>query len=150
MTRNQIRIELLRQHTDLRREISELRALAKLWSSGGSTRNEVHRALLRFVRSLGDHNHREEELLDGILSTVDDLGPSRATIMSERHVEEHHELHGALIVAGESPSADAAVPLLEFLFTRVLDHMAHEEDAFLGGDVLGGDEAASASHTPSA
>lgn len=144
MTRKEIRIELLGQHTQLRHGIFEMRALAKRWMEGLGSRDDVRARLLALGVALENHNDREEELLRGILGTVDRLGPERVAIMNERHLEEHHEIYGALVVASESASPEAAVPLLEFLFGRMLEHMVREEDAFLGPDVLGGDEDADA------
>ncbi len=136
MTLREIRRELLQAHTDLRSDISSVRLLVDRWRHRESTREEVRAALLRLGESLGAHNRREEDLLGAFIPTVDAWGHDRAEIMNERHIEEHHEIYGALVVASESSDADAAAPILQFLFARILEHMKREEEAFLGRDVL--------------
>ncbi len=135
MKRQLIRAELLVQHADLRRRIQETRVLVQHWVHGEATRTEVRNWLIALSVALQDHNHNEERLLGGIIPAIDELGAPRASEMTDRHVEEHHELYGALVVASDSPAAETAATLLELLFGRVLDHMAHEEAAFLGRDV---------------
>lgn len=136
MKANQIRSELLHQHVVLRSDLSAVKELVERWRAGSSTREAVRGALLRLGEVLEEHNDREEELLGEIIPTIDEWGVDRAEIMNERHVEEHHELYGALVVVAESPDAEAAAPLLRFLCGRILEHMKREEEAFLGRDVL--------------
>ena len=131
MNVNQIRIELLEQHAQLRALIEQVRvetsgtSAATLEASPGlSLWTE------RLASALEAHNSREESLLDGILATVDACGPARAEIMTERHAAEHRELTQELVDAASNPSR------MRQLLDRILMHMDYEEQAFLNEDVL--------------
>ena len=82
------------------------------------------------------HNAAEEEALKSILPTLDVWGPVRHEVMIEQHVEEHSELYATLVEASIAVDPAAAAASIVKLLDRMLDHMAHEEKAFLGADVL--------------
>ncbi len=131
MDATQIRIQLLTQHAELRALIERVRAAV---GQGSMNEPEGDTALVawvgRLARALQAHNACEEELLKGILATVDAWGPARAEIMDERHTAEHKELHAELVDA--SLDRERVRQLLD----RLLTHMAYEEKSFLNEDVL--------------
>jgi hypothetical protein len=131
MDATQIRIQLLTQHAELRALIEQARAAIGQASMCEPERGEVLAASVgRLASALRAHNACEEQLLKGILATVDAWGPARAEIMDERHTAEHKELHAELVDA--SLDRERVRRLLD----RLLDHMAYEEKSFLNEDVL--------------
>jgi len=131
MDASQIRIQLLSQHAELRALIRQARAALglapKCESEGGDS---LEGGVGRLASALQAHNACEEQLLKGLLATVDAWGPARAEIMNERHAAEHKELHDELLGASFDPERVAR------LLDRLLEHMAYEEQAFLNEDVL--------------
>jgi len=101
--------------------------MVQYWGHERVTRREVRATLLALGTALEAHNEHEERLLRELSAA----GPAGEGLMSEQHVEEHHELYGALIVASESPNGATGAPLLQFLFNRILDHMSREERTVL-------------------
>lgn len=128
MKASQMRAELCEEHAQLRAMIDVVRRLAARPSQGTAGREALRGAVVQLADALRRHNLREEELLGGIIPTVDAWGPVRAEIMDEEHVAEHEELYAALLGQDGQP--------VESLLDRVLDHMAREEAAFLNEDVL--------------
>jgi hypothetical protein len=129
MSSLEIRREILSQHDELRTMIEETRA--SVAPTGEPDGNPDRFACMdRLAGALQAHNRREEALLKGLLATVDAWGPARAEIMDARHLAEHEELHAALVDV--LFDAEGVGPALD----RILQHMAYEESAFLGEDVL--------------
>ena len=131
MDATQIRTQLLTQHAELRVLIEQAHAAIE---HGSMSEPKGDKALVasvdRLASALRAHNACEEQLLKGILATVDAWGPARAEIMDERHTAEHKELHAQLVDA--SLDREQVRRLLD----RLLDHMAYEEKSFLNEDVL--------------
>jgi hypothetical protein len=125
--RQKIRAELLAQHRELRRRIDEARVIVQYWSHERVSRREVRAMLIALGSALEAHNEHEERLLRDLSAA----GSAGENLMSEHHVEEHHELYGALIVASESPNGSTGAPLLQFLFNRIVEHMEREERTVL-------------------
>jgi|ERR1019366_1192107 hypothetical protein len=135
MNPSEVRGELLEQHADLRAMIGEVRRAVRCAHESEAMRCALRARIESLSLALRTHNHREEEILRGILVTVDAWGPVRVEIMSEQHVAEHGELYGVLHANVTSHTAvDDRV--LDAGLDRVLEHMAREEIAFLGEDVL--------------
>jgi hypothetical protein len=88
MNLDDIRTELTVQHTNLRQMIEEVRGLAQ---DSKPTGGELRARVDELGEMLREHNRREEELLRGILATIDAWGPIREEIMREHHVTEHRE-----------------------------------------------------------
>lgn len=131
MDATQIRTQLLTQHAELRALIEQARAaIGHSSMSGPEGDNALAASVGRLASALRVHNAREEQLLKGILATVDAWGPARAEIMDERHTAEHKELHAEFVDA--SLDRERVRQLLD----RLLDHMAYEEKSFLNEDVL--------------
>ena len=133
MTPSQIRIELLRQHEEIREAITATRSAA--------TRSPVdlhglRTSALRLADRLRRHNLDEEELLQAVLSTADAWGPMRIEIMNEQHVAEHEQLWSALLEVGSTSEVDALRQIVLGAIDRVLGHMAREETVYLSEDVL--------------
>jgi len=140
MTLKEVRTELLEQHEALRRLIADASTALTEWTRGEVPRERFRRALDAINEALESHNDREEALLRGVIAKVDAWGPAREEIMNERHLEEHEDLVGALIVAADAPDARAAAPVVAIVFKRILEHMGREESAFLRRDVLRDDD----------
>ncbi len=132
MDTSQIRIQLLGQHADLRALIEQTRVTATRPRQGWppDAGDDLAARVVRLARALKAHNACEEELLKGLLATVDAWGPARAEIMHERHHAEHEDLHSELLDASFDPGR------VGHLLDRLLEHMAYEEQAFLNEDVL--------------
>jgi hypothetical protein len=128
MNASEIRTQLMKEHDQLRALIEETRALARLARPG----ERVPKASMdRLSRALLAHNLREQELLEGILATVDAWGPVRVEIMDEGHKAEHQALYAA-VSESDGVDPERAEPLLD----RVLEHIIREEQTFLNEDVL--------------
>jgi hypothetical protein len=136
MNPSEVRGELLEQHAKLRGMIGEVRRAVRCAHESEAMRRELGACIAGLSLALRMHNHREEELLRGILVTVDAWGPVRAEIMSEQHVAEHVELCGVLLDANVTSHRAVRDGVLDAGLDRVLEHMAREEIAFLGEDVL--------------
>jgi len=136
MSPNEIRGELLEQHAKLRGMIGEVQRAVGCAHESEAMRSELRACMDRLSLALRTHNHREEELLKGILVTVDAWGPVRAEIMSEQHAAEHVELYAVLSDANVTSRTAIVDGVLHAGLDRVLEHMAREEIAFLGEDVL--------------
>jgi hypothetical protein len=131
MKPTEIRAELLAQHNAIREQVDAVRRALQ-----GGGRDALRSALAKLGDLVRGHNRREEELLRGILPTVDAWGPARTEIMLEEHVKEHGALYDAVMKASASDDASGFVP---GLLTGLLDHMAHEEKIFLSEEVLSDD-----------
>jgi hypothetical protein len=142
MTSADIRDELLSEHAALRGRLDAARLAANRWASGEAPQTRVREELAGLVSALRSHNLREEGALRGLLRAVDAWGPARLEIMEEAHVREHHHLFEALLGVGEALDPRDGVSELERLRTRLLEHMAREEEAFLNASVLRDDDLA--------
>lgn len=139
---SEIRTELLQQHEGLRQAMRVVRDLAHRSERGEPAMHaELNRSIAKLSDALQHHNAREDELLRGVIPTIDAWGPARAEAMSDAHVREHVEMYRALGETGAATdprvAASAALRLLE----RIAAHMEREEREFLGEDVLNDDGA---------
>jgi hypothetical protein len=112
--------------------IDQVRSASLRPRAGPSGRQELDERVERLSFHLRAHNRREEELLRGMLATVDAWGPVRVEIMDERHAAEHADLLEGIAKIGSSSTFEDRVIWLE----RLLMHMAVEEHDFLTADVL--------------
>jgi hypothetical protein len=125
---SQMHAELCEEHAQLRAMIDVVRRMTRQPVHGPGPREALRGSIVQLADALRRHNLREEELLGGIIPTVDAWGPVRAEIMDHEHIAEHKELYAALLGEDGQP--------VDALLDRVLDHMAREEAAFLNEDVL--------------
>ncbi len=125
-TLREIRATLLQQHAEIRARVAETRAAPP---------EQLRDCLSRLANALRMHNAAEEHALQKVLPTLDAWGPARKEIMLEEHVAEHSELYGALFQASTAPAAAAAAHVASLL-EKVLAHMEHEEQTFLGAELL--------------
>jgi hypothetical protein len=132
MTPSEIRLELIRQHEEIRSAISETRSAATRSPDAGDVRARA----LRLAERLRRHNLDEEHMLQDLLRTVDAWGPMRVDIMNEQHVAEHEQLWSALSEASGAPDASALCDAVLAAIDRVLFHIAREEAVYLSEDVL--------------
>ncbi len=128
MKPSQIRTELLEEHGRLRSLVDGVRRTDAAASGDPARREELRAAVVQLADELRRHNLREEELLRGIIPSVDAWGKVRKEILDEEHVSEHRELYGALL--GVQRGSLAAV------LDRVLAHMEREERTVFAEDVL--------------
>jgi hypothetical protein len=135
VTPSEIRLELLQEHQELRMTIAETRNAAARALTYPSAFKELRACALLLCDRLRTHNRHEEELLQDLLPTVDAWGSVYAESTKEHH-SEHEQLSEAL--AGASDVLEIGVFQETVLSTidRVLDHMAHEEKAYLRENVL--------------
>jgi hemerythrin len=135
-----IRIELLRQHEDLRARMRVLRAVTERCLAGEDGHAELRRLLTALTDAVRAHNAREEQLMSKVFPDLDAWGPVRHDVMNEEHIQEHEKLVNALVdmYAESDPKASARVVLT--LFDEMTQHMEREEKAFLGENVLDDDE----------
>jgi hypothetical protein len=133
-----IRAELTGQHASLRLIIEDARmAAGRAYAQRNeSTRDELRARVFELTNRLLEHNEREEQLLAGILATIDAWGSVRREIMSEQHVAEHRELTARLLVPEGESDAALARENLSTALDCILEHMAHEERMFLNDAVL--------------
>jgi len=134
-----IRGELLREHAAIRVILDEVLEAADRWRGHRGVREELRLALGRLAVAMVAHNEHEEEVLRGVMPTIDAWGPARAEIMGEEHLAEHEELSKTVIEAGSTDDAEVAWSAVAGLADRLAKHMAHEEKSFLGEDVLNDD-----------
>lgn len=139
MTRNEIRIELLGQHANLRTLIEAARKAASLWRTGQVASKELHERLRLLAETSHAHSEREELLLRGVIPTVDAWGAVRADIMDEEHLLEHRELSAALSRADTLVDPVGAASAVLLCLDQMLGHMEREEKAFLNEKVLNDD-----------
>jgi hypothetical protein len=136
MKPSEIRAELMAEHARLRTKIAEVRRVAELWQEGKE--GDLRTPLVALTDAIHMHNAREEDLMANLLPSVDAWGPARAEVMREEHGLEHGALFTSLVVARDA-SATSPSYVLDLL-ERLLSHMAREEEAFLGVDVLSDEE----------
>ncbi|HEY3820310.1 MAG TPA: hemerythrin domain-containing protein [Polyangiaceae bacterium] len=141
MTRSEIRDELLSQHAGLRARLDIARRAVERWALNEIPRDSVRDELAALADALRSHNLREEGVRD-MIRAVDAWGPARVEIMEEAHVREHHHLFDALVALQRTEDPREGVRELERLRTRLLEHMAREEETFLNVDVLRDDDVA--------
>jgi hypothetical protein len=142
MLTSEVRDELLLQHESLRGRLEAARLAVRRWANGEVPRIHVRDELAGLADALRSHNMQEEAALRDVIRTVDAWGPARVEIMNEAHVREHHHLFEALFAVGQAKDPREGVEELERLRTRLLEHMAREEEAFLNTSVLRDDDVA--------
>ena len=135
MTPSEIRFELLREHQELRLNITQTRDAAARALTYPSAFKELRDRTLLLCDRLRSHNSHEEELLQDLLPTVDAWGAVRAKSMKAHHVE-HEQLSAALAGASDVLELAAYEEIVLSAMDRILDHMAHEEKMYLGENVL--------------
>jgi hypothetical protein len=136
MTPSQVRTELLRQHEEIRLMIETTREAARrAWTSAWS-RSDLSACTLRLAHFVRAHNLHEEELLRGLLRTVDAWGPVRVEIMDAHHAHEHRHLVAALIEASAALDSIRVDDALIGRLDQLLEHMAQEEKLLLTEEVL--------------
>jgi hypothetical protein len=110
---------------------------AQRWQGGGrDARNELHGCLGRLLEQLRVHNTHEEDVLREVIPTIDAWGKARAEKMLDEHRHEHLALQKALIDASTTASVEVAMLAVMQLVEQLTEHMALEEKAFLGAELL--------------
>lgn len=135
MMPSEIRAELLRQHAEIRALMERTRTIAERASKGAPVDDDLRASLVQLADALRRHNLQEEALLGDIIPAVDAWGAARAEIMTEEHVREHAGLYAALLGTPCTP-IEFAGAAIDSLLGAMAVHMAREEEAFLGEDVL--------------
>jgi hypothetical protein len=135
MNPTDIRNELLSQHESLRGRLEVVRRAVERWAANEIPRDHVRSELAGLADALRTHNLREEGLREH-LRTTDAWGAARVGIMEEAHIREHHDLFEALVALNGTVDPADGVRSLERLRTRMLEHMAREEETFLNDSVL--------------
>jgi hypothetical protein len=130
---SEIRLELLRQHAEIRLLAVEVKDAAA--ASGYFALNTLRVRTLRLVDKVGRHNREEEELLQG-LRTVDAWDSVRADFMSEQHAAEHQHLWGSLLDASLASDVTSFREVVLPAIALLLEHMEREEKVYLSEDVL--------------
>jgi hemerythrin len=135
-TLNEIRTTLLQQHAEIGVHIEETRAATAKWLKKEADYAQLRGCLARLANSVRMHNADEEEALRTVLPTLDVWGPVRTEVMLEEHGAEHSELYATLMEASVTSDPATAAAGIVRLLDRMVEHMAREEKAFLGADVL--------------
>jgi hypothetical protein len=143
MEPTQVRVELLRQHAELRGLIADVRGIAERASNGAAERDELYAAVIRLAGALGRHNLFEEEWLRTMDSKVDGQTRADFDVVLDAHLREHEELRAAVAGIPRMPVKFASVDVA-VLLKGVLEHMADEEASFLSEDVQHDDVVVSA------
>jgi hypothetical protein len=125
-----VRAELLRQHDDLRRLITDVESVADPASKGVALGDRLQAAVKRLADALEQHNAFEEQWLRTLDAKVD--GPTRAEldVVLDAHAREHEELHAAVLGIPQTPAKFAGVDV-KVLLSGLLEHMAREEVSLL-------------------
>jgi hypothetical protein len=131
MTPNDIRTELMAQHSELRTHIQTTRAAAERVGRGERAQRELRRELTALVDLMRRHNRREEELLGGIIPTIDAWGPERAQLMNDEHIAEHREMYAALMDLGATSDPAKRLALVNDELNRLIAHIGREEKGVL-------------------
>ncbi|HSO40397.1 MAG TPA: hemerythrin domain-containing protein [Labilithrix sp.] len=140
MKLSEIRADLVREHRGLSETLREAASAAERWQSGADARNELHVCMGRLLEQLRAHNTHEEAALRRILPTIDPWGKARAERMLSEHIVEHAALQKTLIDASAAADVEVAARAVLQLVEQLTEHMAVEEKAFLGADLLNDDE----------
>jgi hypothetical protein len=127
-----IRVELLKQHAELRTLMAVAHGLAKRVRQGEPLRQELKESALRVLAALRTHNDREERLLREIAPLTRRLGVPQIEIMNEVHFEEHKAIHVALLDINLDADDYWAAKNLADALDKVESHVALEERAFDG------------------
>lgn len=135
MLPSEMRSELIGQHDEIRARIEETRAAIAAARAGEATHERFLGALSRLASALGTHNAREESLLRDVIPGVDAWGPARADVMFSEHIKEHDLLYESLLRSAQTPEG-STVESVAALLDELTAHMAREEEAFLGEEVL--------------
>jgi len=130
MTPKEIRIELLRQHAELRHMIEAARRIAGRLRAGESLRQELKASANRLDNELDEHNRCEEQWLREVFPAAGTSTDHHAEIMTKRHFEEHRTLHKALLDVNLEPDDAWAARNFMDALDCVVDHMTREESTF--------------------
>jgi hypothetical protein len=130
-----IRADVLQQHAQIRTMIEDLRRVAEQASAGAPLQEELQAALTGLAGALLQHNILEEKWLEEMASDAGASSPVPAKALSEEHANEHEELYAALVGIPHTPIEFAGSGVM-LLLESILQHMAREEAALLGDDVV--------------
>lgn len=132
-----IRVELLKQHAELREVIAAARRVAERTRAGESTRQELKALALRVLNELREHNDREERLLRSARTKAEDLKSASVETIYEKHFEEHKALSAALLdIRLDDDDYWAAKNLIDAL-DCIGAHMAREEETLACANTWG-------------
>jgi hypothetical protein len=134
MKLTEIRVEVVRQHAELRTMIRDLRRVADQVVDGAPLYEELRAGVIGLAGALLQHNILEEKWLEETAPGVDASNPARANIVSEEHANEREELYAALVGIPRTP-LEFAGGGVTVLLDSILEHMAREETTLLGDDV---------------
>jgi hypothetical protein len=135
MTPNEIRAELLEQHAELRKMVDRARPCSDPACHDGLTVQDHLREMRLLAYAVQRHNQREEHLLRDLLLTVDAWAQARAEVMTDEHVREHEAFYRGLLATPGAPF-ELAKGDINRVLDALLNHMDHEEQAFLNDRVL--------------
>jgi hypothetical protein len=138
---SEVRIEVLTQHTALRRRLASVRNAAHRVLEPPEVRDEQHRALrsevLRLCDELELHLAYEENALVPLLEPLDSWGPVRAARLKAEHERQRGELRAfADACAGEGYFARRFAEQVRSFVVDMLEDMGIEEALLLHPDVL--------------
>jgi hypothetical protein len=133
MTPSEIRSELLDQHAELRKMVA--RMCSDPACHDALTVQDPLREMRLLAYAVQRHNQREEHLLRDLLLTVNALAQGRAEVLTDEHVREHEALYRGLLATPGVPFEFAKGDVNRVL-DALLNHMDHEEQAFLNDRVL--------------
>ncbi len=135
MKPDEIRRELLQQHSELRAMLDVIETIAKRARSGDHDPGDLWGCVARLSEAIHAHSKREEALLEGLIPSVDPFGDARVAIMDEEHKMAHERLDAAILGIPSLSSGLAAVAVIA-LVRLIREHMDREEAAFLNEHVL--------------
>lgn len=137
MKYSEIRELLIEEHRRLRDLAAETRQAAQQALDGAVPTLEPLRVKLAALDiALSAHNRHEDELLRGIIRTIDAWGPQRETLMSDNHLTEHAAILQSLERCARLDDRLAAAQATSELIERMLAHMDSEEREVLHPDIL--------------
>jgi len=137
MKLSEIRNQLVTEHEALRAMVARTSSAAEQILEGSVVELDLLRATLTTLdQALAAHNRHEDELLRGIIRTVDAWGPQRESLMSESHATEHSAITQSLEACVSVDDRFEAAKRARELVARMLLHMDSEEREVLHPDIL--------------
>jgi iron-sulfur cluster repair protein YtfE (RIC family) len=134
-----LRQDLLQQHREVRRLVTNARRLSTQISKGGpvaAPAKRLRELLVELNRTLEVHWAFESEALNPILKTIDAWGPERVRRMETDHRAEHDAMAGAMGIASGAGTPKKLAAATHSMANELIAHMEDEEKYLLGRNVL--------------
>ena len=125
---NEVHVQILRQHVEIRARIRGIERLAKAHGKGEAQRH-LRMSLTHFAAVFEEHLSFEEQELAPLVRAVDAWGPERVRAMLDEHREQRRRVERTVALAEEETMRGHELEgEVHWLMDSLLTDMIHEED----------------------